>query len=319
MGMKSTLRVVAAAVLAGSAASVVLPDWIRLDRRFPFVDIVAFRPQFAVSALAAAALLARAPRTRPAAAAVGAVAMAGLGAVAARAIRFPAPAAAPDDLSILTFNVLNGRADTGELATLIARETPHFVVLPEAGSDFRDKLIPLVETLGYRSWVSTAPGVKDGQGVTLLAASRAGDVQVRSGTGMRLRHLEATGGILGRRSLFAVHTAAPVDRRRTAQWLRDLAMVERWCHGPVAPIVAGDFNATLDHSAFRAALGGCRSAATGTGKGLVGTYPSSAAPWAGIQIDHVLVPTGTVTTGFEVVDVEGTDHRGVLARLRVPR
>jgi endonuclease/exonuclease/phosphatase (EEP) superfamily protein YafD len=319
MGMKSTLRVAAAAVLAGSAASVVLPDWIRLDRRFPFVDIVAFRPQLTVSALAAAALLARAPRTRPAAAAVGAVAVAGLGAVAARAVRFPMPEAAPDDLSILTFNVLNGRADTGELATLIARETPHFVVLPEAGSDFRDKLIPLVETLGYRSWVSTAPGVKDGQGVALLAASRAGDVQVRSGTGMRLRHLEATGGILGRRSLFAIHTAAPVDRRRTAQWLRDLALVERWCHGPVAPIVAGDFNATLDHSAFRAALGGCRSAAVGTGKGLVGTYPSSAAPWAGIQIDHVLVPKGTVTTGFEVVDVEGTDHRGVLARLRVPR
>jgi endonuclease/exonuclease/phosphatase (EEP) superfamily protein YafD len=319
MGMKSTLRIAAAAVLAGSAASVVLPDSIRLDRRFPFVDIVAFRPQFAVSALAAAALLARAPRTRPAAAAVGAVAVAGLGAVAARAIPFPTPAAAPDDLSILTFNVLNGRADTGELATLIAREAPHFVVLPEAGSDFRDKLIPLVETLGYRSWVSTAPGVKDGQGVTLLAASRAGDVQVRSGTGMRLRHLEATGGILGRRSLFAVHTAAPVDRRRTAQWLRDLALVERWCHGPVAPIVVGDFNATLDHSAFRAALGGCRSAAAGTGKGLVGTYPSSAARWAGIQIDHVLVPTGTVTTGFEVVEVEGTDHRGVLARLRVPR
>jgi endonuclease/exonuclease/phosphatase (EEP) superfamily protein YafD len=318
MGMKSTLRVAAAVVLAGSAASVILPDRIRLDRRFPFVDIVAFRPQFAVSALATAALLATGQRSRPAAAAVGAVAVAGLGAVAGRAIPRSTPLPAPDDLSILTFNVLNGRADTGELATLIAREAPHFVVLPEAGTDFRDKLMPLVETLGYRSWVSTGPRVKDGQGVTLLVASRAGDVQVRSGTGMRLRHLEATGGILGRRSLFAVHTAAPVNRPRTARWLRDLALVEQWCHAPVAPIVVGDFNATLDHSAFRAALGGCRSAAMGTGKGLVGTYPSSAARWAGIQIDHVLVPAGTVTTGFEVLDVEGTDHRGVLARLRLP-
>jgi endonuclease/exonuclease/phosphatase (EEP) superfamily protein YafD len=319
MGMKSTLRVAAAAVLTGSAASLVLPDWIRLDRRFPFVDIVAFRPQFTVSALAGAALLARGPRNRPAAAAVAAVAVAGLAAVARRGVRLPAPPPAPEDLTVLTFNVLKGRADTGQLATLIARETPDFVVLPEAGTDFRDKLMPLVETLGYRSWVSTAPHVKDGQSVTLLAASRAADVQVGAGSGMRLRHLEATGGVLGARTLFAVHTTAPMDRRRTAQWLRDLALVERWCHGPVAPIVAGDFNATLDHSAFRAALGGCRSAAAGTGKGLVGTYPSSAARWAGIQIDHVLVPTGTVTTGFEVVDVEGTDHRGVLARFRVPR
>lgn len=311
-----TRRYAAALLVGGAAAGVVLPDRLRLDHRFPFVDIVAFRPHASAAALAGAALLATRPRSRPAAALLGAVALAGAGAVVGRAIRRPAPSPSSDDLTILSFNVLNGRADAGQLAALIARAAPGFVVLPEAGSDFRDKLMPLVETLGYRSWVSTAPTTKDGPSVTLLAAASAGDVQVRSGSGMRLRHLEATGGILGRRSLFAVHTTAPMGPRRAEWWHRDLAVIAEFCHGPVAPIVVGDFNATLDHAPLRAAVGRLGSAAAGTGKGLVGTYPASLPRWRGIQIDHVFVPAGTVTTGFEVVDVEGSDHRAVLARLR---
>jgi endonuclease/exonuclease/phosphatase (EEP) superfamily protein YafD len=311
------LRIGAAVALAGAAASVVLPDRLRLDHRFPFVDIVAFRPHVSASALAAAALLAASPRSRPAAVLLGAVGLAGAGSVAGRAVRRPLPSAGPGDLSILTFNVLRGQADTGELATLIAREAPDFVVLPEAGVDFRDKLMPQVQMLGYRSWVSTAAGTKDAQGVTLLAAPTVGDVQVRSGSGMRVRHLEATGGVLGRRSLFAVHTTAPMDRRRAARWRRDLALVEQWSNGPVEPIVVGDFNATLDHAPLRAAIGRCRSAAAGTGKGLVGTFPTAAPRWRGIQIDHVFVPAAAVTTEFEVIDVVGSDHRAVLARVRL--
>jgi endonuclease/exonuclease/phosphatase (EEP) superfamily protein YafD len=312
------LRTGAAVALAGAAASVILPDRLRLDHRFPFVDIAAFRPHVSASALAVAGLLATRRRSRPAAALLGAVALAGAGSVAGRAVRRPAPPTGPDDLTILSFNVLRGQADTGQLATLIAQRAPDFVVLPEAGADFRDKLMPQVEMLGYRSWVSTAVGTKDAQGVTVLAAPTAGDVQVRSGSGMRLRHLEATGGVLGRRSLFAVHTTAPMGRRRAARWQRDLALVEQWCRGPVEPIVVGDFNATLDHAPLRAAVGGCRSAAAGTGKGLVGTYPASGARWRGIQIDHVFVPAAAVTTGFEVIDIEGSDHRAVLARVRLP-
>jgi endonuclease/exonuclease/phosphatase (EEP) superfamily protein YafD len=40
--------------------------------------------------------------------------------------------------------------------------------------------------------------------------------------------------------------------------------------------------------------------------------------WLGIQIDHVLVPADAVTTRFDVLDLAGTDHRAVLARVRLP-
>ena len=135
---------------------------------------------------------------------------------------------------------------------------------------------------------------------------------VGRGHAMRLPHLEVSGGLLGGRTLFAVHTAAPVHRRLTAAWNRDLDVIGRWTRGPVAPLVVGDLNATLDHSRLRAALGGCHSAAAGTGQGLAGTYPASAARWAGIQIDHVLVPRDTVTGRFALLELPGTDHRAVL-------
>jgi hypothetical protein len=219
---------------------------------------------------------------------------------------------------ILNLNVLRGGADTGELATVIAREAPDLVVLPESGTAFRDKLMPLVDDLGYRSWVSVGPEVRESRGITLLASRIAGDLQVESGDDLRCRHLRATGGVLGRRSLFAVHATAPRDRERAIAWRDDLAVVSRWCRADVAPIVAGDLNATLDHSALRAALHGCRSAATGTGRGLAATYPSSLPRALGIQIDHILVPSATTTSRFEVLDVLGSDHRAVLARIRLP-
>jgi endonuclease/exonuclease/phosphatase (EEP) superfamily protein YafD len=308
-------------LLAGVGAGAALgmhPDLLRLDSRFPLVEVMAWRPHVTLTALAAAAVLAGHRECRPAAAVLGAAGLAALATVSPRAIRGRRAPRADDDLTILNLNVLRGGADTGELATVIAREAPDLVVLSESGTAFRDKLMPLVEGLGYRSWVSVGPDVRASRGMTLLASPRAGDLQVESGDDMQCRHLRATGGVLGRRSLFAVHATAPRDRKRTTAWREDLAVVSRWCRAQVAPIVAGDLNATLDHSALRAALPGCRSAATGTGCGLTGTYPSSLPRVLGIQIDHILVPSGTTTSRFEVLDVSGSDHRAVLARVRLP-
>jgi endonuclease/exonuclease/phosphatase (EEP) superfamily protein YafD len=277
----------------------------------------AWRPHVAGSALAGAALLAARRRTRPLAAGLVAAGLAAGVPVARRAAREPIAAPGPGDVTVLTANMWHGRADTGALAALVADEHPDFVVLPEAGADFRDKLMPLLAGLGYRAWVASGGGLRDGSDVVLLVGERAGDVRVRPARGMRLPHLEATGGVLGARTLYAVHPTAPMSRNSTAWWHDELALVGSWCAGPVAPLVVGDFNATFDHPALRAALGRCRSAADGTGRGLAGTFPARLPRWLGIQIDHVLVPADAVTTRFDVLDLAGTDHRAVLARVRL--
>jgi len=308
--------------------------------RFPFVALAALRPHVTATALAVAAALAVHPSTRPLAAGVGSAALASAAALGARARRdrrgggsaaADAPprrsrAAAPlgstgaavTELTVLAANVLVGRADTGALATVLERERPDLVSLPEAGPDYRDKLLPLVAELGYQAWASTAPGTSDGEGVVLLAAARMGALTVTSGREMRHRYLRATGGALGERSFFAVHPEAPMGPTRTARWESDLAHIARWCAESPGPIVAGDFNATADNTAFRAVLRHCRSAADGTGQGLVGTFPAGVPSWCGIQIDHVLVPAGARTTRFAVLPIAGSDHRAVLAGISLP-
>ena len=306
---------------AAATSAALSPD--RVGRaRFPLVALAALRPHVTATALAMAAALADPPARPPAGRRhrVGAR-------WRARRRSAPGPAApagwrnsgaAVTDLTVLAANVLVGRADTGALATVLERERPDLVSLPEAGPDYRDKLLPLVAELGYQAWASTAPGTSDGEGVVLLAAARMGALTVTSGREMRHRYLRATGGALGRRSFFAVHPEAPMGPMRTARWESDIAHIARWCAESPGPIVAGDFNATADNAAFRAVLRRCRSAADGTGKGLVGTFPAGVPTWCGIQIDHVLVPEDARTTRFEVLPIAGSDHRAVLAGISLP-
>jgi endonuclease/exonuclease/phosphatase (EEP) superfamily protein YafD len=329
----SAFRVVGPLVGAAATAAALLPDRVG-GARFPFAALAALRPHATATALAAATALATFPRARPLAVGVGSVALAGAATLGARtrrdrrdsgsaagrtSSRRPhAAGAAVTELTVLAANVLVGRADTGALATVLEREQPDLVSLPEAGPDYRDKLLPLVAELGYRAWASTAPGTSDGEGVVLLAAARMGALTVTSGREMRHRYLRATGGALGQRSFYAVHPEAPMGPVRTARWRSDLAHIERWCAESPGSIVAGDFNATADNAAFRAVLRHCRSAADGTGKGLVGTFPANVPSWCGIQIDHVLVPADATTTRFAVLPVAGSDHRAVLAGISLP-
>jgi endonuclease/exonuclease/phosphatase (EEP) superfamily protein YafD len=310
-------RSLLAAALGAGAAAAVLPDRFGLDRWHPFTALAALRPQAVGGAALVVGALSAFRTTRPAAVAVGAVAAVGAAGLVPR-LRRRAPSTGETGLLVLAANVWNGRADAGALATLIARERPDLVSLPESGERYREKLMPLLDGLGYRSWVSTEPGKPDGWSVTLLVAERVGEVEVGSGPELRRQHLWARGGLLGDRTFYAVHPQAPMARWQARVWNRDLASIARWTAALPAPIVAGDFNATPDHGPFRACLSGVRDAAEGTAHGLTGTYHARIPRWAGIRIDHVLVPRESATTRFEILDLPGSDHRAVLVGLTSP-
>ena len=317
--------IVGAVIGAAVAGVALVPDRVG-GSRFPLAALAALRPHVAAAALGVAGLLAIRPGSRPLAVGVGSAALAGAASSgvrvrrrAATSLTFRSTSTPPSThLTVLAANVLVGKADTGALATMIERERPDLVSLPEAGPDYRDKLLPLVAALGYRAWASTAPGTSDGEGVVLLASARMGAVTVASGREMRHRYLRATGGALGERRFYAVHPEAPMGPMRTGWWQADLEHVERWYAEAPGSIVAGDFNATADNAPFRAVLRRCRSAADGTGQGLVGTFPAGVPSWCGIQIDHVLVPEDATTTRFAIFPVEGSDHRAVLAEISLP-
>lgn len=302
------------------AAVLIVPDVLRLDRITPFSQLVAFRPVLASAAAAVAVvlgLLAISFRPLwPFAAVLAAVAAVAAVLVVPRTIGRPAPAQGRQ-YTVLAFNAYVGRADVYALAELIQTERPDLVALPETGARFRARLAPLVRPLGYRIFAADDSSGREVRGMTALAAGALGDVQTCPPNGTSYPHVELGGGALGDLRFVGVHLAPP-RAGAVARWRGDLAALGRWCSGDTPVVIAGDLNATLDHSALREAMRGCSDAAAERGAGLIGTWPSNRPRWLAPQIDHVLVTDGIATQSFDVIDIPGSDHRAVLTRLVVP-
>ena len=244
-------RFVAAALLTVTALLVTLPDRLGgLDCVTPFTQIVAFRPYVtvAVGLAALVALVATVFRRRwwPFAAGLLAIAVAGAAVVVPRLVADPAPTGGRP-LSVLVANVYQGRADPRGVADLVAADRPDLVSLPEAGARFRDHIAPLVAPLGYQARSSTPPGVPDVMGTTVLVADRLGAVDITVGTTIEVPYLQVTGGELGELRFVAIHPRSPLPDR-VGQWRDELRQLAQWCAGPTPAVVAGDLNATLDHS-----------------------------------------------------------------------
>lgn len=116
----------------------------------------------------------------------------------------------------------------------------------------------------------------------------------------------------------AVHPLPPVSSQSATRWKRELAAL------PAAAtrdgslrILAGDFNATLDHSALRAVVNrGYTDAADATGDGLAGTWPTYGT--ITIAIDHVLVDGRIRVEKVRGMSLLGSDHRALIVQLRLP-
>jgi endonuclease/exonuclease/phosphatase (EEP) superfamily protein YafD len=301
-------------------ALLTLPDLVGLDVVTPLAQLVALRPYLLVGlAILVPVLLVGARWVRGgviAACGVAVVLLVAGGVVAPRTIAAPVPVDG-HTLTVAAFNTYSGGADVAQVAALIRDERPDLVSLVEAGAAFRSELAPLVEPLGYH--LITAVGEPEGDlgGVTAVVADHLGDVRSSTWVATPFPRVELEGGGLGDVRFVAFHTLAP-RRGDVPQWRSDVSLVSQWCSDPRPAIIAGDFNATLDHSVFRSAMAGCGDAAAQRGQGLTPTWPTWLPSWLGPQIDHVLATDPIVAETFEVREIAGSDHRAVLTRLRIP-
>lgn len=286
----------------------------------PLVQLLAFTPYAAAGSLLPLILLLGLRRWRPAAvAAVTTVALVAV--VAPRTFESTPPAATGPPLRLLTANLLAGSADAEALVDLVRRHSVEVLAVQEftpaiaaeldrLGLDqllpFRE-LHPVVGTPGsglYARYPISAGGVRHNSGgwgflqaYGTVAVPAAAPVQVES-----------------------VHPAAPYALDQVGHWRRDLA-----AQPPATPdgqlrVLAGDFNATLDHAPLRALLDtGYVDAAAAAGTGLSGTW----GPYDGdlippVTIDHVLVDQRIAVRAAAVHPIPGSDHRAVLTELRLP-
>jgi endonuclease/exonuclease/phosphatase (EEP) superfamily protein YafD len=111
----------------------------------------------------------------------------------------------------------------------------------------------------------------------------------------------------------------PPFRGRVGAWRDDLRSLPGAGRGPVR-ILAGDFNATLDHAELRRLLDtGYEDAADEVGAGLRATWPRRWRFPHPVAIDHVLADRRCGVRAFSVHAIPGTDHRAVFAELVLPR
>jgi endonuclease/exonuclease/phosphatase family metal-dependent hydrolase len=105
-------------------------------------------------------------------------------------------------------------------------------------------------------------------------------------------------------------------------WRKELSALRDYAAANVdrPTIVAGDFNATQDHAAFRRILDtGFMDGARLTGDTRTPTWPALTAPALGAQIDHVLVSRGFTAHRTRFLDLDDTDHRALVVDLTLNR
>ncbi|MEW2451311.1 endonuclease/exonuclease/phosphatase family protein [Streptomyces parvulus] len=86
--------------------------------------------------------------------------------------------------------------------------------------------------------------------------------------------------------------------------------------GGAPAVLAGDFNASQDHAAFRRILDtGLSDAARLAGADRTVSWPARTSPAFGVQIDHVLVSEDFAARGARFLDLADTDHRALVVDL----
>lgn len=298
----------AAGRLAGADRAALAPGWT--------VPVLSFTPQAAAVAWASA-LLMRGKGTS-ATAVIAAAAL--TAAIAPRAVPKPAITADGPPLRLLTGNLLAGRADAATIAALV-RSTGADVLLVQELTDDAVERLRLAGLPGMLPHQVIRPAERGALGSGIYARYPLTEgLPLASGHITRCSaRLELPGGPSAQ--LVCVHLPppkAPLSPRATASWRAELAALPAPRAEPV--IMAGDFNSTLDHAAFRGLLQhGYADAAEQAGRGLDLTWGPGPRGRPGLlTIDHVLADRRCAVRRTSVHQLPGSDHRALFAELRLP-
>jgi len=307
------MRAALAWLLVALTAGWVLTRLLGLERGFPLVPLMAFTP---VAAAGAALLVAVAAalRQRTAALAAAGLAAALVVTVTPRAVGGPTDAAGPR-LRVLTVNMRYGGGSPDALVALARRADVLSV------QELTPELARALDAAGLPDVMPerVVDARRGSEGIGLYAHR---PLERRTVPGRRHNPLVAAalavgGGLVV--EVVAVHSTAPV-RWQVGAWRDDLrALPSATPRGPLR-VLAGDFNATLDHAELRRLLDtGYEDAAAEIGAGLRGTWPAGRRLPPPVAIDHVLADPRIGVRAYSVQAIPGTDHRAVLAELVLPQ
>ncbi|MER6945410.1 endonuclease/exonuclease/phosphatase family protein [Nonomuraea sp. NPDC000554] len=278
---------------------------------WPWVPVAAYTPYAAAASLLV--LVAAAALRRWAAGAVAlAVAVALAAAVLPRGVSDGAVPPRGRELRVLAANLMVGSADLAELAALVTRLRPDVLTLQELTPEAAERLGEIRRALPHAVELP-GPGASGSGVYSRYPLTAAEPITIRFTQARAV--LTEPGGV--RVEIVSVHPCPPKHRESLTCWRAGLDALPRG--GGQPRVLAGDFNATLDHQPLRALLAaGYRDAGDATGQGFTATWPQPGySRYPGVVIDHVLADARTAVTSYGVHPLAGTDHRPVFAVLRL--
>lgn len=323
-------------VLSAIAAAIVTwPQFFRLERTFPFAQIVSLRGVLAVVFLAVAVLALLLCFARPLRAFGASIAVIGVIAAAANGGIVLArgtggeglPAKDEASIRVMTWNTAGAATDAALIAQTAIAMQADIVALPETTIETGEAVAIAMREMGSPMWAhhEAYPGWA-ANSTTLLISPALGDYAVIESEAGGTTNTKTVPTVVAMPvdgtgpTIVAAHAIAPrpddMDHwRESLTWLADQCASEN-------VIMAGDFNATIDNmdrlGVDGADLGHCRDAAIATGNGAVGTWSTAFPPLLGTPIDHILTTDAWRATGSVVLgslDASGSDHRPLVVQL----
>lgn len=289
-----------------------------LERGWPWVQLMAFTPYVAKASVVVAAVALGTRRWAAGAVAlVAAVALCVV--VAPRALDDPRSTADGPAVRILSANLLAGGGDERQVLALVRARKVDVVALQEfTPSDLEG--LRAAEVDAVLPYQALYPREGTG-GSALFSRYPLRERSVRTNAGGFLQ-AQATIDVPGAPPVMieSVHPTAPSARSMMSYWERDLRhQPPATVDGPLR-VLAGDFNATLDHRALRRLIDtGYRDAASVVGQGLRTSWPYDE-KWfiPRVTLDRVLADRRIGVLAARPYRVRGTDHKAFYAALLLP-
>lgn len=334
------LGVLVAVLFACATAVITFPGFFRVELLFPIAQIVALRGLL-VAIFAALTLffllLAASRRLRGFALSMAMVAV--IGAIAGGVTlgmrgygEDTLPAATDTSVRVMTWNTAGDATGAYRVAQTAVAMDADIIALPETAQSVGEQVAIEMRELGRPMWVHhvafNAQDVPTPQAwvTTILISPELGDYAVIDASSDGSSNTTVLPSVVAMPVsgdgpiVVAVHAVAP-RQAYMERWQQDLQWIADQCvDGNV--IMAGDFNATLDHMARFGAgdhdLGYCDDAAAASGNGGIGTWPTDVPALLGSPIDHIMHSSAWRTTGSVVLtslDDAGSDHRPLVVQL----
>lgn len=228
-------------------------------------------------------------------------------------------------VTVLSWNTLGDAPGAEAIAELALETSAEIVTLAETTSATATETAAIMTAAGTPTVALTVffDEVSKARSTSVLISTSLGAYEIDTGVGnsavlptLIAKPVDGTGP-----TIVSVHLVAPI-RGEMDNWRSDLEWVQDACSTENV-IMAGDFNATVDHfgglaSVEGATIGRCTDAAVESDNAAIGTWPTALPALISAPIDHIMHTDNWRVAGMRVIenyDDLGSDHRPLLAEL----